>query len=133
MTTETPKEAARRLAAGAIRDGYEPQALHAYTDRDGKPLYWRIRAKNRATGDKWIRPMRLNGAGYELKEPEFPGGKPLYRLHEIAARPAEPVFVVEGEWCADALAALGLLATTSGGAARVRLLPTGNRWPGARY
>jgi hypothetical protein len=115
--SETPQEAARRLAAPAIRDGYKPEAIHAYTDRDGKPLHWRIRLKHPQTGDKWIRPMRLNGAGYELGEPKHPaGGKPLYRLHDLAARPHDPVMVVEGEWCADMLAALGLLTTTSGAA-----------------
>ena len=67
-TQETPKSAARRMAAGAVRDGYAPQALHTYTDSDGQPLYWRIRAKN-AAGDKWIRPMKLTGTGYVLSEP----------------------------------------------------------------
>ena len=114
--TESPQQAARRLAAGAMRDGYKPQALHCYTDGNGSPLYWRIRAKHPDTGDKWIRPMKLNGKGYELGEPEYANGKPLYRLHELVARPDDPVFVCEGEWCVDHLAKLGLLATTSGGA-----------------
>jgi uncharacterized protein (DUF927 family) len=116
---ETPKAAARRLAAGAVRDGFTPEALHAYTDRDGKPLYWRIRAKNPSTGEKWIRPMKLNGTGYVLGEPtaeEHPAGKPLYRLHELAARPDGVVIVTEGEHKADKLAGLGLLVTTSGAA-----------------
>ena len=117
-TQETPKSAARRLAAGAMRDGYVPQALHTYTDRDGQPLYWRIRAKN-AAGDKWIRPMKLTGTAYALGEPgaeEFPGGKPLYRLHELASNPGEHVIVTEGELKADMLATLGVLVTTSGAA-----------------
>jgi putative DNA primase/helicase len=80
---ETPKEAARRLAAPAIRDGYQPERLHEYRDAEGKPIYWRIRAK-REDGDKWIRPMKLNGHGYELCEPAFPDGKPLYHLDRIA-------------------------------------------------
>ena len=70
--TETLQQAARRLAAGAIREGFNPQALHEYTDPDGKPLHWRIRLKNPDTGDKWIRPMRLNGSGFALT----PAGKP---------------------------------------------------------
>ncbi|MGH8584786.1 MAG: DUF3987 domain-containing protein [Gammaproteobacteria bacterium] len=114
--TETPQQAARRLSASALRDGYRPEALHVYTDRDGRPLHWRIRLKHPDTGDKWIRPVRMNGAGYELGELEFPGGKPLYRLHDLAARPDEPVIVCEGELCADGLAKLGVLATTSGSA-----------------
>ena len=114
--TETPKQAARRLAAGAIRDGFKPQALHAYTDPEGKPLHWRIRLKHPDSGDKWIRPMKLNGAGYALGEPEYPDGKPLYRLHVLSQRTDEPVFVCEGENKVDALEKLGILATTSGGA-----------------
>ncbi len=113
---ESPKQAARRLADGAIRNGFKPQALHEYLGQDGTPLFWRIRAKHPDTGEKWIRPMKLNGQGYTLGEPEYPDGKPLYRLHELAARPAGDVYVVEGETCADALAKLDLLSTTSGGA-----------------
>jgi 5S rRNA maturation endonuclease (ribonuclease M5) len=113
---ETPKEAARRLAAPAIRDGYKPEALLTYTYPDGGVWYWRIRLKNPHTGKKWIRPMRLDGAGFELCEPDFPDGKPLYRLHDLTGRPDDGVIVVEGEWKADALAKAGVLATTSGAA-----------------
>lgn len=114
--SERPKDAARRLTNTAIAQGYRPQALHKYTDRDGAPLHWRIRLKNPLTGEKWIRPMKLNGAGYILGEPEYPDGKPLYRLHDLAARPSDVVIVAEGEWCADALVKMGALATTSGAA-----------------
>ena len=114
--TETLQQAARRLVASAIRDGYEPEALHTYTYPDGGAWYWRIRLKHPETGDKWIRPMRLNGVGLELAEPDFPDGKPLYRLHDLTGRPDDRVIVVEGEWCADALAKVGVLATTSGAA-----------------
>jgi hypothetical protein len=113
--TETAKEAARRLAGPAIRDGYKPERLHEYRDAEGKPIYWRIRAK-REDGDKWIRPMKLNGHGYELGEPAFPDGKPLYNLDLIAAHPDALVYVCEGEKPADALTILGVVATTSGGA-----------------
>ena len=114
--TETPQQAARRLAAGALREGFKPQALHEYTDAAGTPLHWRIRLKNPDTGDKWIRPMKLNGEGYALGEPDYPAGKPLYRQRDLAARPDDPVIVCEGEWCADALAKADVLATTSGAA-----------------
>lgn len=113
---EVPKDAARRLASAAISQGYKAQALHVYTDTAGNPLHWRIRLKNPITGDKWIRPMKLSGGGYTLGEPEYRAGKPLYRLHDLATRPSDTVIVVEGEWCADALAKAGALATTSGAA-----------------
>src|SRR5438067_1776266 len=42
----------------------------------------------------------------------------LYRLPALlAADPGAPVYVVEGEKCADALAALGLVSTTNSGGA----------------
>lgn len=116
VATETPKQAARRLSAGALKDGFQPQPLHPYTDANGAPLFWRVRLKHPETGEKWIRPMRLDEGEYVIGEPSFTDGKPLYRLHEIAGGPDAPVVIVEGENCADALAKLGLLATTSGGA-----------------
>ena len=87
--SETAKEAARRLAAPAIAKGFQPEALHTYFAADGSPLYWRIRAKH-VNGDKWIRPMKLNGHGYELGEPAFANGKPLYRLDRIAGDVGAP-------------------------------------------
>jgi hypothetical protein len=72
ITQETPMDAARRLAAGALLSGFKFEALHTYTDREANPLYWRIRAKHPATGKKWIRPMKLTGTGYELREPRSP-------------------------------------------------------------
>ncbi len=142
---ETSEQAAHRLAAKAMRSGYEWQALHTYTSADGEPLYWRIRLKDPASGEKWVRPLCLTNGRYALKEPAFPDGKPLYRLHELAARSDEPVLVVEGEWCADHLASIGVLATTSGGAgsdSKTDWQPLAERtviiWPdhdeaGARY
>lgn len=116
--TETAKEAARRLAAPAIRDGYKPERLHEYRDATGEPIYWRIRAK-RDDGDKWIRPMKLNGQGFEIGEPSFDAGKPLYNLDAIAGDRAAVVWIAEGEKACDALSDLGAIATTSGGAQSV--------------
>src|SRR6266567_711757 len=86
LAQETPQQGARRLAANAIRDGFAPEALHTYTDHDGKPLHWRIRLKHPGTEDKWIRPMKVNGEGFTLGEPEYPEGKPLYRVRDHLAR-----------------------------------------------
>ncbi len=116
LNNETPKQAARRLSSHIINKGYQPEALHCYTDADGNAIYWRIRARHSTTGDKWIRPMRLSAGGYELGEPDFPSGKPLYALQLIADNPTSTIELVEGEKCADRLNALGLVATTSGGA-----------------
>ena len=121
MTTlvETPEEAASRLMASKLKDGYETEALHTYTDCEGDPLHWRIRLKH-ATLDKIIRPIALINGTYELKEPPYPNRKPLYNLHQLAINTDNTVFICEGEKCADALNKLGLLATTSGGADSIR-------------
>ena len=116
MANETPEQAARRLAKFALAKGFIPVALHTYTDTEGRPLYWRMRLKHSETAEKWIRPMRLNGQGYDLGEPKFDNGKPLYTLPRIAGNPGAVVWIVEGEQKADALNALGLVATTSGSA-----------------
>ncbi|PJK15321.1 hypothetical protein CO613_01015 [Lysobacteraceae bacterium NML07-0707] len=115
--TESPKEVARRLAAPAIKDGFQLQALHEYRSADGVPVFWRIRCKH-ADGRKWIRPMKRNGGGFAIGEPPASeAGKLLYRLPELlAADPARPVWMVEGESCADALAKLAVTVTTTGAA-----------------
>ena len=113
---ETPEQAVRRLAANQFREGYELQALHSYTTGDGAVIYFRIRLKNPTTGAKWIRPMTLVDGLFVFREPAFVSGKLLYRLHEIAAHPDAAVYITEGERCADTLAELGLVATTSGAA-----------------
>lgn len=113
---ETPQAAAGRLSAAMIANGYKPAGLHTYRDATGAVLFYRIRLKHPETGDKWIRPMHYNGRAFVIGEPPTPAtGKPLYRLPEVLAD-AGPVYMVEGEACADALAALGVIATTSGSA-----------------
>src|SRR5512132_4363505 len=107
--SETPKMAARLLTAGAIAKGFKPEALHEYRSPDGKPIYWRIRAK-RDDGEKWMRPMTVDGHGYELREPDFGSKKPLYNLDRIATDSSSTVWIVEGEKPADALTKLGVLA-----------------------
>lgn len=109
-------DAARGFVRKPLVEGFKAQALHAYVDANGAPLYWRIRLKNPDTGGKWIRPMSRVGGKFELKEPKFENGKPLYSLDRIANESDAVVWIVEGEQKADTLAKLGLVATTSGGA-----------------
>lgn len=113
---ETYKEAAKRLARPMLDKGFKPTAIHTYTNPDGSTIYYRIRCKHPDTAEKWIRPMKFTGQGYELGEPKFPDGKPLYALHRLASNPDVDVWIVEGEQKADALNKRGLVATTSGGA-----------------
>ena len=114
-TKADAKKAARQLTKQQINQGYKPSGFYEYTDRDGNPIFWRIRLDHPTMG-KWIRPLSFNGSEWKLEEPKFPDGKPLYRLHEIVSRPDETVWIVEGEKCANALMKLGILTTTSGSA-----------------
>ena len=111
ITTEDAKEVAHQLTQNLIDQGYLPSGFYGYIN----PVYWRIRLDHPDKG-KEIRPLSFNGSKWELKEPKFPNGKPLYLLHELVSRPNDTVWVVEGEKCADALTKLGLLAMTSGSA-----------------
>lgn len=116
-TTETLQEAVNRLTKKMIVKGFQQEALHEYKDLEGAILYWRIRLKNPTTGDKWIRPLKWDdNEGYLLGEPEFTNKKPLYNQNKLIEHPDVSVWIVEGEWCADALTELGLLALTSGAA-----------------
>jgi len=113
---EGRKEAARRFSTGMLVKGYQPEALHEYRDANGKPVLWRIRLRHPETGEKWMRPMHWNGSAYVLSAPPAPAeGWPLYGLGKVLESAGDvPIFVVEGEKCADALHALGLVAVTSG-------------------
>ena len=115
---------ARQQARRAIADGFAFVALHRYDDAHGNPLYWKTRYKH-PDRRKWIRALHRTDSGvFRLKEPDFSrvypdgsGKKPVYRLPDVINSPhTAPVFITEGEQKADALAALGLIATTSGGA-----------------
>jgi putative DNA primase/helicase len=115
------KHAAKNITEPQRKAGYVSTGLYLYTDQDGNILYVRLRMDH-PNGKKWIRPLSRNHAGdwTELKEPMFADGKPLYNLHLIVKDPDKPIFIVEGEKCADALNKLGLLATTSGGASSAK-------------
>ncbi len=114
---ETPQMAARRLARTVIQKGFKPEALHVYQDNQGQSLYWRIRLKHPETHTKWIRPMyQRDEQTFVIGEPNFPGKKPLYQLPAILQQPQATVWITEGEWCADKLNLLGIIATTSGSA-----------------
>lgn len=117
LITETLQEAVCRLTKQMLAQDFQYEALHEYKDYHGKILYWRIRLKNPTTGRKWIRPLNWNDSkGFTLKEPTFTCKKPLYNQDKLLHYPDDPIWIVEGEWCADALTELGLLVLTSGSA-----------------
>jgi putative DNA primase/helicase len=88
-----------------------------YHDANGKCVALVLRYDLPPDGGKQpktFRPMSRHGDRWYRCDP--PGKWPLYRLSELVDAPK--VYVVEGEKCADALAALGLAATTSAHGAR---------------
>lgn len=98
--------------SGAGPAGGDIVATYSYRDgASGELLYQKVRLE-----PKSFRQRRPVGNGWAWRLDDVP--RVLYRLPElIAADPEEPVFYVEGEKDADRLAALGLVATTAGGAA----------------
>lgn len=115
------EETAYQLTSKQRKNGYSLEAkdggaIHLYKNSDGSILYAKLRMKH-PSGEKWIRPLCRDKSGsWKIGEPAFPCGKPLYNLDQIVARPSDRVKLVEGEYKADLLMALGILATTSGGA-----------------
>jgi P4 family phage/plasmid primase-like protien len=114
MNRQEIQDAARKLTTSLINKGFKPLFIHEYTDQKEEPLYWKLRLKHGETGEKAIVPMSHVDGQWVLKEPDFPNGKPLYKLHTLNS--SNKIFYVEGESCVDALAQKGIVATTGGGA-----------------
>jgi AAA domain/CHC2 zinc finger len=87
-----------------------PYAEWIYKTEDGTP-YLRVKRINLPDGKKSYPQYRWNGSSWEAGKPAGP--KIPYRLPELVNTPGQPVFICEGEKCADAVAALGYLATTA--------------------
>lgn len=111
--TETAHAAVNRLFADDLAQGYRIAGCHRYNAADGTELFRVVRLKH-AERDKVIRPMYRDGFRYRMGRGTKPeAGWPLY-VPPFPLVEAAPVYVVEGEGCADALARLGITATTSG-------------------
>ncbi|GAB1407228.1 hypothetical protein MASR1M8_11470 [Thermomonas brevis] len=112
---ETARQAVSRLFAEELRQGYRLTGCHRYNAADGAELFRVVRLKH-AELEKVIIPIYRDGFRYRKgRGPKPDAGWPLY-VPPYPLVEAGPVFVVEGEACADALAKLGKVATTSGGA-----------------
>lgn len=88
-----------------LSEGFTLEALHEYTDTDGRPSYYRIRLKHN-DGRKRIRPIYKDlSEKIHLGEPEFikDQPKPLYGLSLLNQYNQAIVVIVEGEHCADIL------------------------------
>jgi hypothetical protein len=104
-----------RYALQDLEGRYGPaQASWVYRNAQGEPVG--MVARWDQSQGKVIRPISRFPDGWRIAA--MPEPRPLYRLPELLqADPQEPVFVLEGEKCAEAAAELGLVATTSSGGA----------------
>ena len=101
----------QKQAQKALEPKQYIQRIHSYYDADGAEAY---------------QALRMYPKSFRLRQPDGKGGylhnikgiEPLpYNLPDIIQNPNAPVFVVEGEACADVLSAAGLIATTNHGGA----------------
>jgi len=86
---------------------------YVYEDEEGQPLF-RVVRTDRADGGKTFWQQRRDGQRF-VSGMGDDTRRVLYHLSEVAA--AATVHVVEGEKCADALRAVGVVATTAVGGA----------------
>ena len=106
MADLMPPRPPRRRKSSA---GRRIDKIYDYCDEDGNLLFQVVRYEPKDFRQR--RPDGRDGWTWNIK-----GVRVVpYRLSELIARPGEPVYVVEGEKDADALADAGLLATTSAG------------------
>ena len=105
------RDKAKRTARYRSKKPMTQTSFHPYT-RDGVLLsgVFRFDPSDGSDGKQYV-PVHATAGGGAVGDP--PKGWPLYRLPRLLESPGEPVFVVEGEKAADALAGLGLLVTTS--------------------
>lgn len=90
-----------------------PTTRHIYRNAEGKPVLIANRYEAGMRG-KFFLPLDLETGDWKA-----PAARPLYNLDLLTRGDrAKPVIFVEGEKCADALTALGYLATTTFGGAR---------------
>lgn len=95
--------------------------VYDYISADGELVYQVVRYE-----PKTFRQRRPDGNGGWLWN--MTGVEPVpYNLHRIIENDSKAVFIVEGEKCADALTALGAVATTSHGGAK-KWMPELNKY-----
>ena len=85
-----------------------------YLNADGSTAGWICRWD--LPSGKEYRPVSPRGTGWATAS--MPCPRPLFNMRAISEHPDAVIYVVEGEKCVDAMAVLGLVATTSAHGAR---------------
>jgi putative DNA primase/helicase len=96
-----------------IDKGYAFTSLYPYKDESEKVIQYKIRFDHPEKG-KEIRYFWISGVNILPNKRSTIKVMPLYRLPDLLKNSNDIVYLVEGEACADALAELGLVVTTSG-------------------
>lgn len=102
-----------------LKDGKKISKWWTYRNDAGQIIGHVCRFETKVDGqvEKIVMPFfEFKGGKWKAKAPPVP--RPLYGLELLASKPEEPIFVVEGEKCADALRRLGILAVTSQGGSK---------------
>jgi phage/plasmid-associated DNA primase len=107
-------ELSRKSAKAAQHRSKKPMrktSFHPYS-KGGQIVagVFRFDPADGSDGKQYV-PVHSTPSGGAVGDP--PGGWPVYRLEDIQQHLDDPVFLVEGEKAADALAELGLTVTTS--------------------
>jgi hypothetical protein len=105
------------LGINPEQESEEKTTTYTYYHPDGALCGHVVRKDFVSEGNKCkvIRPY-FNSSGKKSGIPKgLKGMMPLYGIHEVMVRPEQPVWVVEGEKCADALWRAGKCAVTSQG------------------
>jgi len=109
-------------AAAAAKWKGSVESTHVYGNEHGEPVFGVVRVR-RADGSKDVPQIRPHEGGWAFGGLKGKKGRPLYRLPELLAAPADvPWCMFEGEQKADLAASLGLTATScSQGAGKANL------------
>lgn len=93
---------------------------HIYRDPDGKEAYRKNRVKFKDGSKKFRFEYQDKSGNTKPKKPD--GCNNLYNLDKLAAADSnEPLYIVEGEKCADSMTAAGFLATTTNTGAKNKI------------
>jgi len=118
-TTKTDKEGSFYYAPIQIYKQTRPKSKKEffYSDRDNRPLVKVLRIDD-GQGNRNFYRFHWNGKQWvKGVPPEIAQRIPIYKYQQVreAIAAGSPVFMVEGEGCADALWDIGLVATTTFG------------------